>query len=66
MTENKNKIGTIDTMTKIMESILMKLISLMQMEQEVVEMLFVIIQSGKVFHRGKNFLDEWLQILVLK
>jgi len=53
-------------MTKIMESILMKLISLMQMEQEVVEMLFVIIQSGKVFHRGKNFLDEWLQILVLK
>lgn len=50
MTENKNKIGTIDTMTKIMESILMKLISLMQMEQEVVEMLFVIIQSGKVFH----------------
>lgn len=66
MTENKNKIGTIDTMTKIMESILMKLISLMQMEQEVVEMLFVIIQSGKVFHWSKDFLDEWLQILVLK
>ncbi len=53
------KKDTINTMCKVMKSILMQLIPLMQVEQKVIKMLLIMLQHIKILHLTKHFLDKW-------
>lgn len=60
------KYFTIDSMNKVVEGIIMQLIPFVKMEQKVIEMLVIVIQSLKVLHRRKNLLYKRLQVIQLE